>query len=296
MEEGILLTIVFVIFVIIAGIILAVVSFSIITSFGTLSFGISCFTAFTQYKIVNSFLSPFTSVTSLFGLSNVVVSPTQSAQVEKDCIQTANVNQKSAADFASSFYTEASSCFSLFSGGNAGIGSQIISAKNLDQIFNCYKGSLISQDNNINYSSIISYIDSNYNGSYPLQIVFITNGSNGNAAYIKPSDKLSNSTYTVTYFGYPSNGIKNCAISFRDQCEYTAQYQQPIINDLSVCTYSNETTNQSRETVSSLSNGNPSLNVVNETSGCDYYVPLCGKLSNYMIYSQSRVFVCIPNQ
>ncbi|MCL4397228.1 hypothetical protein M1494_02680 [Candidatus Parvarchaeota archaeon] len=296
MEEGILLTIVFVIFVIIAGIILAVVSFSIITSFGTLSFGISCFTAFTQYKIVNSFLSPFTSVTSAFGLSNIVVSPTQSAQVQKDCLQTANINEKTTADFASSFYTEASSCFSLFSGGNAGIGSQIISAKNLDQIFNCYKGSLISQSSNVNYSAVISYIDSNYNGSYPLQVVFITNGSNGNAAYIKPSDNLSNSSYTVTYFEYPSNGIKNCEISFVDQCEYTARYQQPIINDISVCAYSNETVNQSEETVSSLSNGNPSLNVVNETSGCNYYVPLCGKLSNYMIYSQSRVFVCIPNQ
>ena len=296
MEEGILLTIVFVIFVIIAGIILAVVSFSIITSFGTLSFGISCFTAFTQYKIVNSFLSPFTSVTSAFGLSNIVVSPTQSAQVQKDCLQTANINEKTTADFASSFYTEASSCFSLFSGGNAGIGSQIISAKNLDQIFNCYKGSLISQSSNVNYSAVISYIDSNYNGSYPLQVVFITNGSNGNAAYIKPSDNLSNSSYTVTYFEYPSNGIKNCEISFVDQCEYTARYQQPIINDISVCAYSNETVNQSEETVSSLSNGNPSLNVVNETSGCNYYVPLCGKLSNYMIYSQSRVFVFIPNQ
>ncbi len=296
MEEGILLTIVFVILVITAGIILAVVSFSIITSFGTLNFGLSCFTAFTQYKIVNSFLAPFTGVAAFFGASNIVINPTQSAQVQKDCLQTANINQKSTADFASSFYTEASSCFSLFSGGNAGIGSQIISAKNLNQIFSCYKGSIISQSRNVNYSAVISYIDSNYNGSYPLQIVFITNGSNGNAAYIKPSDKLSNSSYVVTYFGYPSNGIKNCAISFRDQCEYTAQYQQPIINSLSVCTYSNETTNQSRETVSSLSNGNPSINVVDETSGCNYYVPLCGKLSNYMVYSQSRVFICIPNQ
>ena len=296
MEEGILLTIVFVIFVIIAGIILTVVSFSIIMSFGTLSFGINCFTAFTQYKIVNSFLSPFTSVTSFFGFSNVLINPTQSTQVQKDCLQTANINEKSTASFASSFYTQASSCFSLFSGGNAGIGSQIISAKNIDQIFNCYKGSLISQSKNINYSAIISYIDSNYNGRYPLQVVFITNGSDGNATYIKPADKLSNSSYTITYFGYPSNGIKNCEISFIDQCRYTAQYQQPIINDLSVCTYSNETANQSRETISSLSNGNPSLNVINENSGCNYYVPLCGKLSNYMIYSQSRVFICIPNQ
>ena len=296
MEEGILLTIVFVIFVIIAGIILAVVSFSLITSFGTMNFGLSCFTSFTQYKIVNSFLAPFTSVASFFGFSNIVVNPTQSAQVQKNCLQTANINEKSTADFSSLFYTEASSCFSLFSGGNAVTGSQIISAKNLNQIFNCYKGSLVSQSSNVNYSAIISYIDSNYNGSYPLQVVFITNGSNGNAAYIRPSDKLSNSSYIVTYFGYPQNGIKNCAISFRDQCEYTAQYQQPIINDLSVCTYSNETADQTRETVSSLSNGNPSLNVINETSGCNYYVPLCGKLSNYMIYSQSRVFICIPNQ
>jgi hypothetical protein len=296
MEEGILLTIVFVIFVIIAGIILAVVSFSLITSFGTLSFGLSCFTAFTQYKIVNSFLAPFTGAAAFFGFSNVVISPTQSAQVQKDCLQTANVNEKTTANFASSFYTEASSCFSLFSGGNAAIGSQILSAKNINQIFNCYKGSLISQSNDVNYSAIISYIDSNYNGSYPLQIVFITNGSNGNAAYIKPSDKLSNSSYTVTYFGYPSNGINNCEVSFKDQCEHTSKYDQPVINDLSVCTYSNETTNQSMETVSSLSNGNPSLNVVNETSGCNYYVALCGKLSNYMIYRQSRVFVCIPGQ
>ncbi|MGC8533044.1 MAG: hypothetical protein ACP5MV_00200 [Candidatus Parvarchaeum sp.] len=296
MEEGILLTIVFVIFVIIAGIILSVVSFSIITSFGTLNFGLSCFTAFTQYKIVNSFLAPFTGITSFFGFSNIVISPTQSAQVQRDCLQTANVNEKSTASFASSFYTEASSCFSLFSGGNAVIGSQILSAKNINQIFNCYKGSLISQSNDVNYSAIISYIDSNYNGSYPLQIVFITNGSNGNATYITPSDKLSNSSYTVTYFGYPSGGIKNCQVSFKDQCEYTARFQQPIINDLSVCAYSNETTNQSRETVSSLSDGNPSLNIINENSGCDYYVPLCGKLSNYMVYSQSRVFVCIPGQ
>jgi hypothetical protein len=296
MEEGILLTIVFVIFVIVAGIILAVVSFSLITSFGTLSFGLSCFTAFTQYKIVNSFLAPFTSVASFFGFSNIVVNPTQSAQVQKECLQTANINQKATANFASLFYTEASSCFSLFSGGNAGIGSQIISAKNLNQIFNCYEGSLISQNSNINYSAVISYIDNNYNGSYPLQVVFVTNGSNGNAAYIKPSDKLSNSSYVITYFGYPLNGIKNCAISFKDQCEYTAQYDQPIINSLSVCTYSNETINQTMETVSSLSNGNPSLNIGDETSGCDYYVPICGKLSNYMVYSQSRVFVCIPNQ
>jgi hypothetical protein len=296
MEEGILLTIVFVIFVAVAGIILAVVSFSLITSFGTLSFGVSCFTAFTQYKIINTFLSPFTGAASLFGFSNIVISPTQSAQVQKECLQSSNIDQQNTASFASSFYTEASSCFSLFSGSNAGIGSDIISASNLDQIFNCYKGSIISQSKNLNYSSIISNIDSNYNGSYPLQVVFITNGSNGNAAYITPSDDLSNSSYTVTYFGYPSNGIKNCEISFSDQCRYVSRYQQPFINNLAVCDYSNETTNQSRETVSSLSNGNPSLDVVNETSGCDYYVPLCGKLSNYMVYSQSRVFVCIPGQ
>ncbi|MCL4391322.1 MAG: hypothetical protein M1284_00865 [Candidatus Parvarchaeota archaeon] len=296
MEEGILLTIVFLILVIIAGVILAVVSFSIITSFGTLSFGLSCFTSFTQYKIVNSFLAPFTYATAMFGLSNIIVNPTQSAQVQKNCLQTANINDKSAVNFASAFYTESSGCFSLFSGGDASTGSQIISAKNLDQMFNCYEGSIVNQNSSISYSSVINYLDSNYNGSYPLQMVFITNGSNGNAQYIKPSDKLSNSSYVITYFGYPSGGIKNCQISFRDQCEYTARYGQPVINDLSVCAYPNETVDQSRETVSSLSNGNPSLSIANESSGCNYYIPLCGKLSNYMVYSQSRVFVCIPQQ
>ena len=294
MEEGILLTIVFVIFVIVAGIILSVVSFSIITSFGTLNFGISCFTAFTQYKIVNSFLAPFTSVTSLFGFSNTVVSPTQSIQVERDCLQSANINEKSVSGFSSQFYTEASSCFSLFSGGNAAVGSEIISPKNMNQMFNCYQGSIINQNKNINYSSIISYIDSNYNGSYPLQIVFITNGSNGKAQYVSPTDKLLNSTYLISYFGYPNSGTKNCEISFSDQCKYVSKYDQPIINNPAVCDYSNETINQTKETVSSLSNGNPSNNIINETSGCNYYVPLCGQLSNYMIYSQSRVFVCIP--
>lgn len=296
MEEGILLTIVFLILVIIAGVILAVVSFSIITSFGTLSFGLSCFTSFTQYKIVNSFLAPFTYATAMFGLSNIIVNPTQSAQVQKNCLQTANINDKSAVNFASAFYTESSGCFSLFSGGDASTGSQIISAKNLDQMFNCYEGSIVNQNSSISYSSVINYLDSNYNGSYPLQMVCITNGSNGNAQYIKPSDKLSNSSYVITYFGYPSGGIKNCQISFRDQCEYTARYGQPVINDLSVCAYPNETVDQSRETVSSLSNGNPSLSIANESSGCNYYIPLCGKLSNYMVYSQSRVFVCIPQQ
>ena len=296
MEEGILLTIVFLILVIIAGVILAVVSFSIITSFGTLSFGLSCFTSFTQYKIVNSFLAPFTYATAMFGLSNIIVNPTQSAQVQKNCLQTANINDKSAVNFASAFYTESSGCFSLFSGGDASTGSQIISAKNLDQMFNCYEGSIVNQNSSISYSSVINYLDSNYNGSYPLQMVFITNGSNGNAQYIKPSDKLSNSSYVITYFGYPSGGIKNCQIIFRDQCEYTARYGQPVINDLSVCAYPNETVDQSRETVSSLSNGNPSLSIANESSGCNYYIPLCGKLSNYMVYSQSRVFVCIPQQ
>lgn len=296
MEEGILLTIVFIMLVVIAGVILAVLSFSIITSFGTLSFGLSCFTAFTQYKIVNSFLAPFTYATSLFGFSNILVSPTQSAQVQKNCLQTANVNEKTISGFASSFYTEASSCFSLFSGGNAAMGSEIISSKNINQIFNCYKGTIISQNNGLSYSSIISYINDNYNGSYPLQIVFITNGSNGNAEYITPSDKLLNSSYTVTYFGYPSSGVRNCEVSFAQQCKYTAQYGQPVINNLAVCNYQNETAYQSRETVSSLSDGNPSLNAVDETSGCNYYVPLCGELSNYMVYSQSRVFICIPGQ
>ena len=79
--------------------------------------------------------------------------------------------------------------------------------------------------------------------------------------------------------------------------ELSAQYDQPVINNPSICsTYSNETVNQSRETVSSLSNGNPSLSITNESSGCNYYIPLCGKLSNYMVYSQSRVFVCIPQK
>lgn len=296
MEEGILMTIVFIMLLIIAGIVLAVVSFSVIVSFGSLNFGLSCFTAFTQYRIVNSFLAPFTSVTSLFGMSSIVVNPVQSAQVQKDCLQTANINAKSAADFASSIYTEASSCFGLFSGGSSATGSQIISSNNLNQIFNCYDGALISGGNDISYSSLIRYIDGNYSGKYPLQIVLITNGSNGNARYINPSDRLSNGSYTVTYFGYPAEGIKNCQVSFVDQCEYTAQYLQPAINDLSACYYQNETVNQSRETVSSLSDGNPSLTVINENGSCSYYVPLCGKLSNYMVYSQSRVFVCIPGQ
>ncbi len=294
MEEGILLTIVFLILVIIAGIVLAVVSFSVVTSFGSLNFGISCFTAFTQYKIVNSFLAPFTGVASLFGATNIVINPTQASQVQKDCIQSANINGKSTSDFSSSFYSEASSCFSLFSGSNAQTGSEIVSANS--NIFNCYEGSLInSQSQKINYSNIIGYIDSNYNGNYPLQIVFITNGSNGNATYVNPSNIVSNGSYVITYFGYPSNGIKNCQADFIKQCIDTSQVDQPIINDLSVCSYSNETINQTRETVSSLSDGNPSITVQNEASGCNYYVPLCGKLSNYMVYSQSRVFVCVPS-
>lgn len=294
MEEGILLTIVFVILVVIAGIVLSVVSFSVITSFGTLSFGLSCFTSFTQYKIVNTFLSPFTSATYFLGFSNVLISPTQSAQVQRNCLQSENINEKSAYSFASQFYTQASSCFSLFSGGNAVTGSQVISAKNLNQMFNCYKGSIINPNKNINYLSIINYTDNNYAGSYPLQIVFITNGSNGNAQYISPSDKLLNGSYVVTYFGYPSGGIANCQISFQNQCRYTSTYDQPLINNPAVCDYSNQTANQTTETVSSLSNGNPSQNILTESSGCNYFVPLCGTLSNYMVYSQSRVFICIP--
>ncbi|EFD92937.1 MAG: hypothetical protein BJBARM5_0310 [Candidatus Parvarchaeum acidophilus ARMAN-5] len=293
MEEGILLTIVFVIFVVIAAIILTVVSFSLITSFGTLGFGLNCFTSFTQYKIVNTFLAPFTGITSALGISNIAVSPTQSSQVQKNCLQNTNIDENSVSGFASQFYTQASSCFSLFASGNAAVGSDIISAKNLNQMFNCYDGSIITS-NDVNYSSIISYIDTNYNGSYPLQIVFITNGSNGNAQYASPSDKLINGSYIVTYFGYPSKGTNNCQISFKDQCTYTSEYDQPIISNKNSCNNLNQTTNSTFETVSSLSNGNPSKSIINENSGCDYYVPLCGKLSNYMVYSQSRVFVCIP--
>ena len=296
MEEGILLTIVFLIFVVIAGVILSVVSFSVVTSFGTLNFGISCFTAFTQYKIVNSFLSPFTGAASLFGFSNILINPTQSSQVEKNCLQASNVNENSATGFGSQFYTRASSCFSLFSGGNSAVGSEIIAAKNLNQMFNCYEGSIINQNKNINYASIVSYIDTNYNGSYPFQMVFITNGSNGNAEYLSPNDKLLNSSYLVTYFGYPNGGTGNCEISFTNQCRYVSAYDQPIINNPAACSYTNQTTSYTKETVSSLSDGNPYLNIQDETSGCNYYVPLCGKLSNYMVYSQSRVFVCIPQK
>ncbi len=292
MEEGILLTIVFVIFVIIAGIVLSVVSFSVITSFGTLNFGISCFTSFTQYKIVNTFLAPLTGVASFFGASNIVVNSVQSAQVQKNCLQSSNIDQNSYSGFATQFYTEASSCFSLFAGGNAAVGLDIISAKNMNRMFNCYDGLIINNNKNIDYYSIIKYIDSNYNGSYPLQIVFITNGSNGNAQYVSPNDKLLNGTYIISYLGYPSNSVNGCYVSFRDQCDYTSGYDQPIISNPAVCDYSNETTNQTFETVSSLSNGNPAQSPF---GSCDYYVPICGKLSNYMVYGQNRVFICIQN-
>ncbi len=297
MEEGIILTIIAVFLVVIAGIIVAIFSFQIITDISTINFGFSCFVAFEQYNLINSIVSPLTYVASYFGLSQYYVSPEQAAQVQISCLQSSNIAFSSTSDVSSRLFADASSCFSLFHGATSGTGNSVISSSNMNQVFECYYGILSpSSGTSVDYGQLIRSLDNAYNNSYPLQIVFITNGTGGSAQYVNPSDLISNSSYLVSYFGYPStNPPQDCTIPFQDQCILTSNYQQPVL-DPAECYYGNQTVPETRSTVSSLSNGDPSKVVRNLSTGCTYYIPQCGYLTNAMVYKQSRVFVCITSK
>ncbi len=298
MEEGIILAIISILLVLIAGLVLATFSFSIFTSVSTINFGFRCFGAFAEYNLIDSFISPLTYITSHFGFGSLYVSPTQAAQVQNSCIQDANVAFKSTSALGTSVFSEASSCFSLFQGATSSVSNGILGSSRLNRVFECYYGQLNNQvsGGNIDYSSLIRYMDSTYNTSYPLQVVFITNGSGGFAKYASPSSSVINSTYLLAYFGYPSgNPPQDCSIPFQEQCTLTSSYQQPVINPAK-CSYSNQTVSEAYSLVSSLSNGNQYQSVSNLSGGCTYYVPQCGYLTNSMVYQQSRIFVCIPTK
>ncbi len=295
--QGMSLVLIGIILLVISAVVLIVFGLSMINSYNSAYFGARCLFSFVDYNVVNTFIAPASYVGYKIGLISSPLSDVSAAQTQSSCIQQGNIQETSTTSISQELYTEASSCFSLFQGSNANTGDSMLNAPALNRGFVCYDGLIYNKESGTltNYSSIISYIDSNYNSSSdPLRIVFITNGSTGNANYTNPASVIQNgSSYVVEYFGYaiPSTP-SSCSIGFQDQCSIASRYMQPYV-PISECSYSNETVPQANYPVSSLTNGNAGLSVQDESSGCNYYVSICGKLTNAMIYGQNRVFVCI---
>jgi hypothetical protein len=296
--QGMSLFIIGVILVIITGIVaISVMSVTVIDSYNSAYFGFRCLFSFVDYSVVNVFVAPASYIGYRIGILSSPLSDVSAVQTQNSCLQQGNIQASSTTELSQEIYTDASSCFSLFQGTNAGTGNSILSSPSINRGFVCYSGLIINKESGAltNYSSVISYIDSNYNSTTdPLRIVFITNGSNGNASYTEPSGAIQNgSSYVIEYFGYkiPSTP-SSCSISFQDQCSIASKYMQPSVSP-GECSYPNETVSQANDPVSSLTNGNTGLVVQNENQGCNYYVSICGRLINAMVYGQNRVFVCV---
>ncbi len=303
MSQGILLTWVEIIIVVLVGVVLLLFSTSFIESIGATTFGFKCYFAFAEYNVVNNFLFPITYfVQPILGSNPFIQSTQASSEVQGACVQQSNINGQGASSLSQQIYTKAASCFNLFQGANANAGDEILSSSSIGGVFECYSGVIYDSattGTSNTYGSLINYIDQNYSSSGDnLQIVLITNGSGGTATYVDPSEEILNgSTYIIEYFGYPSKNPPsggNCTLSFQAQCEYTSQFQQPYSSNTQ-CSYKNQSVASAYNTVSSLTNVNSvSTQPYNKIGVCgDYYVHFCGRLLNTMILSQDRVFVCI---
>jgi hypothetical protein len=309
MEQGILLVIVSLIIIVIAAVILFIFSVSFITSIGAASFGGKCFFAFAEASATNyvyailDFASPVLGQPLALGKSINYIS---ASSVQASCEQASNINGQNTATLAQQIYSKASSCFSLFQGANANIGTQILDS-NLNWVFECYSGVVYNSEapgNVSDYGDIINYIDNNYPNSNgdPLQIVFMTNGSNNEAAYANANSKLFNgSRYMIEYFGYNGTFTQSkCQLNFAKQCNYVSRFDQPNISQ-SQCDSSTPYVPEVYYPVSSISSpgspisNNPAYENLGACTGADYVIAFCGKLITPMMLSQSRVFVCIVN-
>ncbi len=303
MESGILLTIVFLILAVIAGIILIVFGISFISAGSALNFGFKCYFAFAEYNVLG-YLNGINTLASTFLAGVPFGTPPSATGVQTGCAQSSNLNGGSVAQFGQQIYAKAASCYNLFQGSNTGAGQSILNNLNSNGFFQCYSGTVLNSETTqlTNYSDIINYIDTSYpNTGGQLQIVFITNGSNGIADYVRPSAKIFNdSRYVIQYFGFSGSlpNSQNCTLTFSAQCGYVSQYDQP--DAAQGCSYQNESVIQAAYPVSSLVNSNPNqenppTNAKIEQCG-NYNVAFCGILLNSMLIGQNRVFVCITNQ
>lgn len=308
MEQGILLVVISLIIVVVAGVILIVFSLVFLTTIGAAQFGSKCYFSFAEYHVIDDFLFPAQEIgNALFGLFGQhlnFVGQEQAAGVQSSCIQNSNVNGQSTSALGQQIYSKAASCFNLFQGATAGPGGEIISS--LDNIFECYIGKIYTSGTSglSKYADLITYIDQNYpNPAGTLQIVFLTNGSNGQAAYASPNQKIFNdSNYLIDYFNYnlSGNDKQNCSISFSAQCSYVSNADQPAVSGSGNDNCGNDNLPVANETVSSISTGNPFNEVSsnNKPEICGEpvdIIPFCGALLNVMVASQSRVFVCVTN-
>ena len=297
MEQGILLVVVMIIILAIAAVILFVVGARFAGTVLSTDFDLKCYFSFAEYTAINGFLYPLSILSGPLGF-NIVSSPIAASQIQSACIQNANINAYVNTSLGDQFYTAASSCFNLFGGANQAAGNSIV--KSLNGPFLCYEGSIFEQKpTSATYGQVINYIDTAYkNSEIGFQMIFITNGSDGNATYVKPSDVVKNMTrYTVYYFGKAvSYSNTTCGLNFATACNYLSKYGQPYNSPLA-CSYTNETPENASLPVSSLSGGIPSVNPTSTTIGAcgNFYVALCGRLINTMALGQNRAFVCIEN-
>ncbi len=317
-EQGVLLVLVSLIIIVIGGVILFVFSISFATSIGATDFGAKCYFSFVEYNVVDSFLYPVSFISSALVGKSLISDPIAASQVQGACTQNSNVNAQDTSTLAEQIYTKAASCFNLFQGSNAGEGADIIYS-GLNQLFECYAGTILNSETPgsvTTYNELINYINQNYpNNGNPLQIVFITNGTDGLANYTNPNAPVANgSTYVIYYFGYPStfsfsaskitlNGVSgtDCTLNFNTQCDYVSQFNEPDIGS-AICNIDNPTVYKKLGSidnpVSSLSTPStlsydPKDNVIGACE--DYVIAFCGRLLNTMVLSQNRVFVCITN-
>lgn len=296
-NEGIWLEIVLIIVIIIAAvIILAGFITPFLTSMGALNFGFKCYSAFTGFNVMNNYLFPLSTLASSF-VGTPSLSPVTGMQVEAACIQQSNINAYDTASIATQIYGKASECFSLFSTSNGKATQQLLSSKGINQVFTCFNGKIISSSTNstiTNFSSVISYIDKYYyDKASPLEMVFITNNSQGSATLpnLSPSSNdiniTNDSMYSIAYFGFPPSGVpSSCEVDYSIRSEYL---NSPAYEQQAQTHY---------EPVNVLSDWLQNTGSAPADSVCadNYTVNFCGKLLNFMIMNQQIVFVCITTK
>ncbi len=298
-SEGLWLEIILIIIIIIAGvIIMAGFITPFITSTGALNFGFKCYSSITGFYIINNYLYPISEFASLF-TQTPVLSPISGIQIEGACEQQSNINAYNTASIATQIYAKASSCFSLFSTASGKSAQQILSSKGINQVFTCFTGRIISSNTNstiTNFTSLIKYIDKNYYyKSNPLEIVFLTNSSNGNAnlpdlSNNNPDINITNaSTYSIAYFQFPVyNPPTSCEVTYAARLTYLSNGDHDQYNS------SYEPVNVLSEWMSN--SGSDQQSQVGQPCIENYTVPFCGTLLNFMVMNQQIVFICITTK
>ncbi|MCW1291528.1 MAG: hypothetical protein QXL76_00140 [Candidatus Rehaiarchaeum fermentans] len=303
--QGVYLTFVGLLIVIIASVILIISYLGVYSFVGSIGFGSRCAAAIAQLKI-DSFIFPIANIFNFLG-GNINLN-TQAQNLESACLQENSIPALNAQILGAELYTYISACYSL--GYQLQSFSNLLSQSYLRNVFLCEEGK-ISTNNTVLAYKVINYINSNYK-STDLKSEFLTNSSNGGAMLVNNSFLIKPNSSILIAFVYNKSTICSslncqdsaCISNFNYQVSFLQNdfIDQPNLSAYCSSNYYSPAcqSNFSKLVVSSLPSNLEGVNSPLYYCGYKYNdqiynlsMPICGSLPIFALNGESRVIVCI---